>query len=177
MNTDAMRPEVQEVIDFAMGCRFFFAGEPREGLDVEVVSEIPEDFAHAGPGGKRYQDLEADEWTYQGIREDQMAAFLAALSEDSRKKKEAAPVWRLLMGKGRLADDIWATLPSTIDPDGIVADFILGDMICCAQDRVAFGKREGYWNTVFEIYKSGGIPVGWSGKYPQGRLMAIYPAL
>ncbi len=179
MTFKPMREDVQEVVDFALQCNFLFASEPPEGLDVKVVSSWPKDFIDAGPDGKDYKDLEDDDSTFRGICSEEISETYGLFSRDRQKNSEAARPRRLITG-GRshcLYERIKSKMPSRFDPDELITECIEDDMTSIVEYRVAFGRGDGFWDKVFEIYKSGGMPVGWSGKYPQGRFMAIYPGL
>jgi hypothetical protein len=174
---EPMREEVQEVVDFALKGDFLFGSEPPEGLDLKVVSNWPKDLLDAGPDGKDYNDLKDGDATFGGIRETEGAKVYGVLSRNIEMNKQSCKLERLLTGRKGVYERLSNQLPSWFDPDGVIAEVIVGDILSCSQHRVAFGRGDAFWDRVFEIYKSGGMPVGWSGKYPQGRLMAIYPGL
>jgi hypothetical protein len=176
MDTKNFREEVQEVIDFALQCHFLFGNAPPEGLNVKVVSEIPKESWDAGPDGKDYNDLKDDEHEFSGIRSMETRKVFGVLFKNKNKNSEIEQVTQLFLN-GRLYKMVLRNLPVQLDKRDLIANFIAGDMFDCTQSRVVLGKSGNFWDVVFEIYKSGGMPIGWSGKYPDGRLMAIYPGL
>lgn len=181
--------EVQEVIDFAIQCHFLFGNAPPEGLNVKVVPKIPKDSLDAGPDGKDYKDLKDGEIEFRGIREVEISSAFGLFSRDKEKNSEGHQVEHILLRRDfykkieqKIAHELKKMVLIDIDSElvdqkSLIADLIRGDMIDCALSRIAFGKCGNFWDTVFEIYKSGGMPVGWSGKYPEGKLMAIYPGI
>ena len=53
-------------------------------------------------------------------------------------------------------------------------DWFYSDFYELIQVRAALG-REGGIEWVFEIYSAGGWPVGWRGKWPLGKPLAVFP--
>jgi len=165
-----------EVIDFSKACKFLFASVCPESLPVKVVNEVPADFTNAGPEGKSYSDISEDELTFSDIKSDELSTALDELNRDKRKNSLAGHARRVLMGKSDVLHKITGILPKKYLKEAC-DEIILEDLLYCAQWRVAFGIKDGFWETIFQIYKSGGMPIGWSGKYPEGKLMAIFPGL
>ncbi len=183
------RTDVKEIIDFAFQYNFLFGNAPPENLEVKVVNEIPKDSLDAGPDGKEYRTLEEGEIEFRGIREIKISEAIGIFSRDSKKNAESKRVEYLFL-EGNFCDKVERRLTSElsgrelivitsniIDQQSLIADLIRSDMLNCAFSRIAFGKNDNFWEIVFKIYKSGGMPVGWSGKYPEGCLMVIYPGL
>lgn len=56
-----------------------------------------------------------------------------------------------------------------------ITEEVEGDLTMCALNRVINGKTNNFYERLFEIYKSGGWPCGWSGSYPSGKLIAFFP--
>jgi hypothetical protein len=54
-----------------------------------------------------------------------------------------------------------------------VIDDILFDMRACADNRAVFGKTDNFYEEVFQIYRAGGWPCGWVGRFPDG-VFAVY---
>lgn len=176
MKFEKFRDDVQKVIDFAMQCKFLFGDTPPKGIDVKVVPEIPKDTWSAGPDGKNYKDIGEGELEFCGIREIENAKVYEEVFKEKNKESEIDRIGQIFRN-GRLYKMVLRDLPSNLENRDLIADFIAGDMLDCAQSRIAFGRSGNFWDKVFEIYKSGGMPVGWSGKYPEGKLMAIFPGL
>ncbi len=49
---------------------------------------------------------------------------------------------------------------------------ILSSIIHC---RIVMGKSHVFFEKLFKIFVSGGYPCGWSGKYPEGKIIVYYP--
>jgi len=189
MNMKKFREEVQEVIDFAFQCHFLFGNSPPEWIDVKVVSKIPKDSLDAGPDGVNYKDIKEGELDFRGIREIKISEAIGLFSRDIKKNSDSYRVEQLFLESSfcgkiekKLANELKKRelidiTSDIVDQESLIADLIRSDMLNCALSRIAFGKCGNFWDTVFEIYKSGGMPVGWSGKYPEGRLMTIYPGI
>ena len=97
--TEPMRPEVQEVVDFALKGAFLFGSEPPEGLDLKVVSNWPKDLLDAGPDGKDYGDLKDGEATFGGIRAVEGGKVYGVLSRNIEMNKQSRRLERLLTGR------------------------------------------------------------------------------
>jgi hypothetical protein len=52
---------------------------------------------------------------------------------------------------------------------------IEGDLTMCALNRLVNGKTENFYEKIFEIYKQGGWPCGWTGTYPMGDIIVYVP--
>ena len=55
-------------------------------------------------------------------------------------------------------------------------EWVVGEIpIDCAMSRALLGRNSGFWERVFEAIKGGGIPVAWSGRWPDGDLVILAP--
>ena len=169
--------EVSEIIDFALNLNFLFGKEAPDYLNVLVVTNIPKDWLDTGPDGKEYWKTQEEEWTYRGIRENEHAKILQVLYDDEVLRSYVGSVRRIFTGGNRLYNQLIHSLNYELFEPDLIAELIIDDMLLCAEWRIICGVESGFWETIFQIYKSGGMPVGWSGKYPEGKLMAIYPGL
>lgn len=64
------------------------------------------------------------------------------------------------------------------DPDHLIdfRDEVSSDLVHCAEARaLTDGTGLPFWERLFEVYKAGGFPCGWYGKYPDGTLI-VYVA-
>jgi hypothetical protein len=52
---------------------------------------------------------------------------------------------------------------------------IQGDIYMCALNRLVNGKIENFYEKLLKIYKKGGWPCGWDGKYPLGKVFVFVP--
>ena len=53
-----------------------------------------------------------------------------------------------------------------------VLEVVVGDCISILRFRAAFGEQYGFWERVWQCYHLCTYPVGWSGAYPSGSLIA-----
>lgn len=169
--------ELQEVIDFALNGKFLFSSVKPDNLDVVVVEQTPADWLDAGPNGKNYSKFNEDEWTYRDIVSEHRCPAVGVLSRDETKNKLSDQIFNLLSEQEKLYVKIERKLENHIKDASLKAECIESDLLDCANWRICFGRKDGFWETVFQVYKSGGMPVGWSGNYPEGKLMVIYPGL
>jgi hypothetical protein len=67
-------------------------------------------------------------------------------------------------------------------PEEFLLDYIdifeevSGDLHQCALNRLVNGKADNFFERVFQVYKQGGWPCGWDGKYPGGRMIIYMPS-
>ncbi|WBW96127.1 hypothetical protein [Oceanirhabdus sp. W0125-5] len=54
-------------------------------------------------------------------------------------------------------------------------DDVYSDLSDCIICRGLYGKNNSIFEKMYYIYKSGGWPCGWSGNYPEGKLIVFYP--
>lgn len=54
-------------------------------------------------------------------------------------------------------------------------DDAYADIVNCAICRAIYGKNDGFFEKLYNVYKSGGWPCGWEGNFPEGKLIAFYP--
>ncbi len=50
-----------------------------------------------------------------------------------------------------------------------------GDLTMCALNRLVNGKTDNFYEKIFEVYKQGGWPCGWKGRYPIGDMIVYIP--
>jgi hypothetical protein len=176
-NKKKFAEELQEVVDFALKGDILFGDVRPSDLDIVVIERPPKDWWDAGPDGKDYSELGENEWTYRDIVEEERSLIIKELSSDENKNKLSNQIIKFLSEKEKIYKKIEKKLKRRIENSDLYADFIESDILSCAEGRICFGRKDSFWETVFQIYKSGGMPVGWSGNYPEGKLMAIYPGL
>ena len=54
-----------------------------------------------------------------------------------------------------------------------VIDEILADFQGCFYSRFVFGRANQFFEDLLEVYKYKGWPCGWSGQYPEGRIVVF----
>ena len=50
-----------------------------------------------------------------------------------------------------------------------------GDLEICALNRLVNGNTDNFYEKIFKVYKQGGWPCGWNGKYPSGEIIVYVP--
>ncbi|MBU3177796.1 hypothetical protein KPL47_15805 [Clostridium estertheticum] len=56
-----------------------------------------------------------------------------------------------------------------------IIEEVQGDLYMCALNRLVNGKTDNFYENVFDVYKAGGWPCGWEGKYPNGKIIGYIP--
>jgi hypothetical protein len=51
---------------------------------------------------------------------------------------------------------------------------VYGQFSMILRFRAVYGNAPNFYNRLFQIYKSGGHPCGWVGKYPDGKMVVYY---
>lgn len=76
-----------------------------------------------------------------------------------------------------LLDDLDAVLHTRLrrSPIEWMLPEIAGDLYLMVRGAV-FEIQVPLFNEMFEVYRAGGFPCGWDGHYPDGRLVAPFPA-
>ena len=49
-----------------------------------------------------------------------------------------------------------------------------GDFGTILHERSVYGGRPRFYNRLYAIYRAGGYPCGWEGRYPEGRMVVYY---
>ena len=152
---------VEEVIEFATVGNLFI-----------TTSTIPEDIIFI-EDFKRAEYLSReevygeDEYTWKDIRELEMSEIWGkyySMHEPEKPSLDGLLSVFIECLKGRVSN------PYSYFYDDIVAEFKN-----CAVNRAINGKTDNFYEKIFEIYKSGGLPCGWDGDYPQGKIVAYFP--
>ncbi|GGJ09787.1 hypothetical protein [Paenibacillus hunanensis] len=109
-----------------------------------------------------------DEYTWSDIRQLETSELRRKLYEITTPSK--------LEGLEDLTEYIADHLRKSIPEQ--YSDFfevIVVDLKNCAINRIVTGKISNFYEIILHIYKSGGLPCGWQGNYPdEGKIIAYY---
>ncbi len=109
-----------------------------------------------------------DEYTWSDIRQLENSEVKGKLYElDAESKPEGLEDLTEV-----IADILRESMPEEY------SDFfenVVVDLKNCAINRAVNGKLDNFYETILQIYKSGGFPCGWKGNYPdEGQIIAYY---
>lgn len=160
----------QEVIDFAMSGQI---------LKIRPVTISPDEFVIE----RSY--VQARRRTLGGyVLEDNFMDWQAVRSREESKTvgaKQGHPHYDLIKTKMRedidgIEEFLLNTLPAEYtDYYFDSTNDIHADLAACIESRLVMGTANSFFETVFRVYKAGGLPCGWEGKYPDGKLVVFVP--
>ncbi|EEM16289.1 hypothetical protein COM13_22410 [Bacillus pseudomycoides] len=161
MNGEEYNELVQEVVDFSKD--FQFASLTKKlSNKIAIVNDMQQ--AELLAYEEAYGE---DEYTWTDIRElekSKVRGVYYRLSEIERPK-ELHTMLEVIDNHVR---------QSAVRMDGFFND-VVADLNNCAFSRAINGKKNDFFETMFEIYKAGGFPCGWNGEYPgNGRIIAYF---
>ncbi|MEW4370455.1 hypothetical protein [Paenibacillus kandeliae] len=152
---------VEEVIDVARKMNHAVSVEKPKGIVITNEYSDIEKYAFDELYGE-------DEYTWSDIRQLENSEVKGKLYElDAESKPE---------GLEDLTEVIADILRESI-PEEYSAFFenVVVDLKNCAINRAVNGKVDTFYETILQIYKSGGFPCGWQGNYPdEGQIIAYY---
>ena len=153
---------VQWVLDFIESGKLLFAGELPKGIDAVIIHDLKKI-----PTDEDYEQYGEDTYVWRDIIEEEISEFFCIkISLDiHRFLSDLVIELERKYKKTFLRKYKKACLDKEIPG-------LLGYIIQC---RVVMGKKHKFFETLFEILKSGGYPCGWEGHYPEGKLIVYYP--
>lgn len=166
---------VMEIVDLVESGVIF--REPRPPLDPDLI--VINDMAEAGKFGMTHPDLrEGRVWQWWELLD--FAGEPYSRHEIDRKHSEVLDsvpdlVDNLvinLMGK-RINPSLDRQFGSRYTEDDL--SHIYGNLDFIISMRASHGRTLPFIERVVAIYRLGGHPCGWSGPYPEGRLVAYFP--
>lgn len=161
--------KVQEVLDFA--CRGQILNIPPRVADRSLI--VVNDFDRAMYWA-RNEDIEEggdeDIPTWSDVRSKEMATIyekryaLHGLDWDvgAELSELLTPLYECLCAK----------LPDQYDR---ILDDIVGELHGCAYARALDPAGNPFFERLLNIYRAGGWPCGWDGRYPDGKLVVYVP--
>lgn len=106
-----------------------------------------------------------DEYNWKDIRELEMSAVWGiyyTMSENEKPK-----------GLEELLEVISDNVRKSSFEYSIFYNDVVADLTNCAINRAINGKNSSFFEELFEIYQLGAFPCGWSGDYPEGKIIAF----
>jgi hypothetical protein len=154
---------VEEIIAFAKG----------HGLLNGVVPESPQwsvirDLAEAKRSAWE-SPIGDDQLLWSDLRERQMAEIRAA----TYAQPDFSAIRDALSGNLKTLTVLLRRKLDDHHQD--LLDDIIGDLNNCAFNRAVNGAN-GFFEQLFDAYRAGGWPCGWTGNFPVGRLVVYFPA-
>ncbi|CAG9614816.1 hypothetical protein BACCIP111899_04049 [Bacillus rhizoplanae] len=150
---------VEEVINFISNLQLF---HKEKLLNRDIVNEYERAQELACS-----QDLDEVENVWDDIKSSESGEIIGKLYENGLNSMER-PIREVIQSSENYPGDFASQY---ID----VFEEIVGDLHMCALNRLVNGKTDNFYERIFEIYKLGGWPCGWEGKYPQGRMIVYSP--
>ena len=160
--------EVMSVAGLDLFLKGNFMGAQKDLANEHIVKTVPADGIEAGAFGADYWDLGSDGLSYQDIRHDSSSKSDKVLF-DHLYRGSLRDLNNKCFG-GIVAQSVSRRI---VDPQGVLSDWIEDDFFRCAKEALVFGRVEGFWGDVLDVYRKGCMPVGWWGKYPSGKFMVI----
>ncbi|KAB7673112.1 hypothetical protein [Bacillus sp. B1-b2] len=106
-----------------------------------------------------------DEYNWKDIRELEMSevwGIYYTMSENEKPK-----------GLEELLEVIADNVRKSSFEYSIFYNDVVADLTNCAINRAINGKNSSFFEELFEIYQLGAFPCGWSGDYPEGKIIAF----
>ncbi|MGR3207408.1 hypothetical protein ACSYGW_13760 [Bacillus glycinifermentans] len=148
---------VEEVIQFSKG----FQVERFETVLNDVV--LIKDFKTAEH--LAFEEIVGeDEYNWRDIKELEMSKVWNDYYSMSESKKPK--------GLEELLDIIAENVRKSSFEYGVFYHDVVADLHNCAINRAINGKTNSFFEKIFEIYQFGAFPCGWSGDYPEGKIVA-----
>lgn len=152
---------VDEVVEFSK--KFSVSSNLNASIRISAISDIDEAMHLA------FDEVYGEEeYSWKDIRELEMSQVwdvYYTLSEDVR------PV-----NLEELLELISENVRNSLNKYDEFYEEIVADLNNCAISRAVNGKDEtNFFEKLFEIYKAGGLPCGWQGEYPDGKIVAYLP--
>lgn len=166
--------EVSEVIDFIRNGEIF---RPREGAsppgDYHVIHTLQGVDRYREPSIEWYMDLDDEDpvvWTdiKNKLGEGYFVDAPKLMGEEYNEFEDRMDA---------LCRSFWPLLESQLHralPKYEIEE-IYGDLSMIVRARALYGRKPNFYNHLFLIYRSGGQPCGWIGKYPRGKMVVYYP--
>ncbi|AAK78328.1 hypothetical protein BJV85_003671 [Clostridium acetobutylicum] len=136
----------------------------------KVVEEIVEycDFEKCKEFAYDYDEYLMDDeyYTWQDIKDLQMSSFNEEIYKYENYKtinEELRKIGIKNVSKIALSDEckeVW--------------DDVYNDLMNCIKVRAILGKKNYFFEKIFQIYLSGGWPCGWEGNFPNGKVKVFY---
>lgn len=104
--------------------------------------------------------------TWNNIREYQFSQAMSSLYSMSDYRERAKEMRSINIPE---VDEIQYT-----DEALQIVDKIYTDLLLCVRSRI-IGSDTPFFEKMFDIYKVGGWPCGWNGKYPEGNFIVYFP--
>ena len=153
---------VNEVIEFAKVGQIFVP-TATETAGITVVRNFEQALKMA-----KQQTYGDAEYLWTDIREMEMSRVKAVgytIAEFAQSKEKLAENIKLFtMFIRRRLDEQHRDL----------LDDVVADLYNCAVARAIQGNSPGFFETLLDVYKTGGWPCGWDGNYPQGRIAGCF---
>ncbi|MCA1202306.1 hypothetical protein [Priestia flexa] len=158
MNYGIFNNLVEEVIEFSES----FQSEPNDAISnkIVVINDIKkaEHLAHDEIFGE-------DEYNWKDIRELEMSEVWGnyyTMPEHERPK-----------GLDELLEVIADNVRRSSFKYSMFYNDVVADLTNCAINRAINGKNSSFFEKMFKIYQIGAFPCGWSGDYPEGKIVAF----
>lgn len=153
---EEMKNEIKKMVLFK---------KAKETNDFRVIHDFQEAKFYAfekedyeGTGGSTWND----------IREHQFSEAMSFLYSMSDYKEKAKKIRSINIPE---VDEIQYT-----DEALQIEEEIYTDLLLCVRCKMLGGDKNEFFEKMFKIYKLGGWPCGWSGKYPEGNFIAYFLA-
>ena len=166
--------EVSEVIDFIRNGEIF---RPREGASPPGDNHV----IHTLQGVDRYREPSI-EW-YMHLDDEDPVLWIDIKRELSAEYHVDAPklfgddYYQFEELMETLSLSFWPLLESQLHRamPKYEIEQIYGQFSMIVRCRAVYGRKPNFYNHLFLIYRSGGHPCGWIGKYPRGKMVVYYP--
>lgn len=156
---------VQEVIDLAESGKILGEQTPVSDEAVQVITDLEEATRHA------WEEEIGGEMTWADLREREKGNVYAA-----RYRLEGFDSVDDKLSK--LLDSFSTTIGGNLPKEyADLIDDVVADLHACAFSRAVSGANSPFFERLFAVYRAGGWPCGWSGRYPEGKLVAYQPSL
>lgn len=152
---EEMRNEVKKMILFK---------KTQETRNLKIIHDFQEAKFYAFEKDD-YEGTAGSTWT--DIREHQFSEVMSFLYSMSDYRERAKRIRSINIPE---VDEIQYTAEALQLEEEIYTDLLL-----CIRCRMIRGDKNEFFEKMFEIYKLGGWPCGWNGKYPEGNFITYFP--
>jgi hypothetical protein len=159
--------EVQEVLEFITSGNLLAGGHLPEDIDAAVIDDLK-----MVPSDEDYEEYGDDRLIWRDIvAHASRKIYSVEFGKWPRDFPHGKFLSDLVLG---LVNRYGRTFPREYKRNYLDKD-IPGILAGVVHSRIVMSKANEFYELLFRVFKSGGYPCGWEGKYGDGKLIVYYP--